>query len=203
MVDGETSREDLPGYEQGVLQVERLENQRSQHLLVGLPRHLLDESSCDAERGVVVRDGVAGGRQLRERAHRPDVAGQRVVAVARVLEEVAVPTGGVVQKLQDRDRARRSLVLHAEVRQVRADGRVEVDEPLLDKPHDRRGGERLRGRSAEEERALVHGQRIVDARHAVIRVVLLAVLEDADGGARQLQLVGEARDDVAERLHDV
>src|SRR5581483_11266183 len=78
---------------------------------------------------------------------------------------------------------------------------VEVDEAALDEADDRRRRERLRRRAAEEERALVHRQRVLDARHAVEDVLLPAVLEDADGDAGNPQLLGEGRDDLLQGAH--
>src|SRR5262245_53878446 len=126
---------------------------------------------------------------------------ERVVAFTRVLEEVAFPAGGVIQELRYRHGARSVLVGDAELGQVRAHRSIEIDETPLDEPHQRGGGKRLRRRAAEEERLLVHGQRLLDVRDAMHGMVLLTVMEEPDGDAGHLQLLRKSRDNFIELLH--
>jgi hypothetical protein len=192
MAGGEPPRHHLSREEQGVLQAERLNEERANRLFI---RHLcqsLDQASCDPEGGVVVGDGLTRLRQLAQLGHRLDVPLKRVVPLARVLEEVAVPPRRVVEELQDRHRVCGLLVDDAELGEVAANTSVEIHASLLDEPHNRSGGERLRRRAAEEERPLVHGQRILDARDAVERMVFLPVMEQTNGDTRDLQLLRES-----------
>ena len=135
MAGCEAPRHHQPGEEQCVLQAERVEEERANRLFIRHLRHRLDQASRDPERGVVVGDGLTGLRQLRSSAIASTYPRERVVAFARVLEEVAVPAGRVVQELHDRHRACSLLVGDTELRQVGANRCVEVDESLLDEPH--------------------------------------------------------------------
>ena len=87
--DDEAPRHDLVGEEVAVVEPERFEEQLADRLLEGLAGDPLDDPTGDRERGVVVRHGRAERRDLLDAGHQLDVAGQRVVAVARVVEDVA------------------------------------------------------------------------------------------------------------------
>ena len=156
-------------------------------LLVGLAGDLLDDPAGDRQRGVVVRHRRAERRDLFDAGHQLDVAGERVVAVAGVVEHVAGPSGGVVEQLQHGDAAGHVLVLQRQLREVGAHRRVEVDAALVDEAHDRRGRERLAGGAELEQRVLVDRQRVLQAGHAVEGVVLLAGVVHADGDARNAE----------------
>ena len=102
---GEAPGHDLVGEEVAVVEPERLEEQLADRLLERLAGDLLDDPAGDRQRGVVVRHGRAERRDLLDVGHRLDVARQRVVAVAGVVEHVAGPAGGVVEQLQNGDLA--------------------------------------------------------------------------------------------------
>ena len=58
------------------------------------------------------------------------------------------------------------FITQAEIGQIGADGRVEIDFAHLPQHHQRRGGEGLADRSDLKERVGRHGQGILDAGHA-------------------------------------
>ena len=144
--------------------------------------------------GVVVRDDESRRRQLLEDGHALDEARQRVIAVAGVLEEVAIPAGRVVEQLKDRHALGDLGIAERQLRNVRAHRRVEVDLALLDQPQEGDRCVRLPGRAELEERVLVDWQRVLDAGHAVVGVALLVIVEDADGHPGNLEFLGQLAD---------
>src|SRR5579875_2528405 len=191
VADGEAAGHDVVGEEPRVAQAERFEDQLLHGLLVRLARDLLDEPAGEGERRVVVADRGPEGRDQLDGGHPLDVAGEGVVAVAGVLDEVALPPGRVVEQLQHGDPLGHVGVLEPELGDVRADGRVEVHPAVLHEAQHRRGRERLARRPELEEGLLVDGQRVLDAADAVIAEDPLAVDEHGGGHAGHLQRLAE------------
>ena len=194
MPDDEAARHDVVREEEGLVQADRVEDEVLDRALVRRSGHLLDDPAGKAERGVVVRDDESRWCQLLEDGHALDEARQRVIAVAGVLEEVAVPAGGVVEQLKDRHALGDLGIAERQLRNVGAHRRVEVDLALLDQPQEGDRRVRLPGRAELEERVLVDRQRVVDARHAVVGVALLVLVEDADGHPGNLEFLGQLAD---------
>src|SRR5690606_25571103 len=102
-----------------------------------------------------------------------------------------------------RDLRGSAFVGHAELGQVVAQGRVEVEQAVVDELHDEGGGPDLGDRS-DLEHAVGSG---VDVRrraqHAGGGVDDLTVLEDGDGGAGNAPLSGESGEVRVEEDGDV
>ena len=158
---GEAPGHDLVREEERVLQAERLEQQLSHRPLVGLAGYLLDDPSGDRQRSVVVGHDRAERRDLFDVGHTLHVPRQRVVAVAGVVHQVALPSGGVVEELQHGHRARGLFVLESQLGKVGADRRVEIDQPPVDEPQQRRRRVRLPGRAELEQRVLLDRQGVL------------------------------------------
>ena len=194
MPDGEAARHDVVREEEGLVQADRVEDEVLDRALIRRSGDLLDDPAGKAERSVVVRDDESRRRQLLEDGHALDEARERVIAVAGVLEEVAVPAGRVVEQLKDRHALGDFWIAERQLRNVGANRRVEVDLALLDQPQEGDGRVRLPGRAELEERVLVDRQRVLDAGHAVEGVALLVLVEDADGHPGNLEFLGQLAD---------
>ena len=187
MADGEATGHHLGREEEAAGEAERLEHQLAGGGLVGLPGHLLDDAPGQRDRGVVVRGDRTQRMDLAQLRHRFHVPRQRVVAVSGVEKEVAFPTGGVVQQVQDRHPARDRLVLEPELRDIGAHRCLQGDLAALHQAHDHRGGEGL-GRGADlEQRPGIHREWILEAGDTGEGVPLLTLVVDADRDARHAQ----------------
>jgi hypothetical protein len=89
-----------------LLEAERLEEDRAERVLLRHPAHLLGQASGEPEGGVVVRHRFARPCHLSEPGHRVDVPRERVVAVSRVLEEVAPVTEAATSSSATRNSGR-------------------------------------------------------------------------------------------------
>jgi hypothetical protein len=189
----------LPAQPQG------LQEQLADHLFVRPAGDPLDHEAGQPERRVVVRDHRSEGRDLLDRRHASHVPVERVVALAGLLEQIAVPARRVVEQVQDRDVRRHRLVPQPEVRDVGPDRRIQVDPSLFDEDHDRGGRVGLARRADLEQRSWVDLERVLHARDAVEGGVLLAVEHDTDRDAGNLEPVGQQCDlgpQVGVGLHD-
>ena len=184
---------DLPREEEGAAHPQRLEEQLTDDLLIWLPSDLLEDESGQTERRAVVRDRRPQGRHLLDRRHASHVAVERVVALAGLLEQVAVPARRVVQQVKEGDLSRDLLVLQSQLGDVGAHRCVQIDPSLLHEAKDR-GWPCTSCPSIRSETASpVDREGILDARDSVERDVLLAVEHDPNGDAGDLQPVGQER----------
>ena len=192
MPDGEALRHDLPRPERRRDELQRIEDELLHGILEALPGDGLDNAARDREAGVVVRPQLADGRLLRQLAHARHVHGGCVVAPARVVEVVAEPATGMREQVPQRHALRCVGVGEHQVRQVLTHGPVEVEVTARDKLADRGSRERLRDRPDLEAGVRRHVERVLDARHAVRLVALRAVLQHADGDARNTVLLARS-----------
>jgi hypothetical protein len=152
VTDGGTEQDRVVRAGRSMSDAERLDQVLMQARVVRLAAQYLDQSAEDREPGVVVRPHRAGGEQLRDVVENAEVLLDAVVADAGVGEDVALEARRVGKQMADRDPARGVLVGDPELRQVRAEGRVEVDRPLVDKLHHQRAGPQLGDRADLEHR---------------------------------------------------
>ena len=87
------------------------------------------------------------------------------------------------QEVPDHHAAAHRLVLHAEVGEVGAHRRTQIDFALLDEPHHRGGGEGLRDRRDGKHCVSRDRERIFDTGHAETANRDAAVVDDAEGNA--------------------
>ncbi len=187
MADGEAARDDVGREEEGVVHAQRVEHHRLGHGLIRLAGHDLDDPPGQAEAGVVVGPQRAGRHDLWQVGHLGHVAGQRVVAAARLAEEVAQPAAHVGQQVAGGDRSLGRLVLQAQFGQILFHRRVEADQPLFDEAHDDGAGDRLGGGADLEQGVGRDRQGVLDAGDAKTGQLLAAVMEQPDGHAGHAQ----------------
>src|SRR6266550_2114225 len=178
--DRHAVRDRLVCVEAALGHAKRDEQELADRGLEGLAGRDLDEPAEDGEARVRVVPDLANRRELLELGHRRDVPGERVVALAEVREAVAEPAAGVGDEMAEGHASRRVLVAQAELRQVPADRRVQIERATFDQAHHDRRRHRLRDRRDLKERVAVHWKWMLDAGDAVRRDVLVALMKDAD-----------------------
>jgi hypothetical protein len=162
---------------------QRLEDEGPDRRLEGGAGDGLNHPAGEAEAGVAVGPGGAQGGDLREVGHPGHVPLEGVVALAGVLEAVALPAAGVAQEVAHRDPRGGVLVGEPEVGEVGADGGVEVEPAGLDEAHGGGGEDGLGDGAGQEEGVGGDGQGVLDAGDAEAGEVLAAVVDQAEGGA--------------------
>ena len=164
VTDGETIGDEVAGGRAGVREPEWLEDQVADRRVDRGAGDGFDDAPGDAEAGVVVTPRGARGRELHQAAERRHEVLERLLAAIRP-GDLPFPSARVSQEMPDRHLTADSLVLHAEIGQVRADGGPQIDLALLDEAHQRRGGKRLRDRGDRKHRVRGNRQRVLDAGH--------------------------------------
>jgi hypothetical protein len=159
-----------------------------------------DDAAGDAESTVAVAPEFAGRRLLRPVGGPGDVAGQRVVALSGALEPVSFQPAGVREELAQGDRSRGPGIGQGQVRQPGSDRRIEIEQSVLDQPHDQGRGENL-AVGADLEQG-VGASRIVGFQtdHAVAVDLALPIVEDGHGHARDLPFRHSVADDLIQCL---
>ena len=114
---------------------------------------------------VVVGHDRPGRRQLWQLVQAGDKAGECIVAIARVLELLAVPASGVVHQLKNGHGGGSVCVRQLGVRQVPTNRRGHVDLAALLEKHQRGCGHCLARRAELKQGAAVHGQGVAETGH--------------------------------------
>ena len=161
--DGGAEQDRLIGAGRHVGESERRDDVVDERLLPGLVAEHLDESSEQAESDVVVGEELAGSEELRKARDDLDVLLDRVVSPSGVGEHVALEACLVAQQLSCRDGCGSRLILQAELGQIPADRRVQVEEPLVHELQDECGSPHLGDRADLE-----HGVGVTSTRVDVL-----------------------------------
>jgi len=192
--DDDAVRDDILGKEIRARHAEWVEHQVLDRRLVGLAGDPLDHAPRQVEPRVVVGKHRAERRQLDQVDHARHDDGQRIVARPGIVEVVALPAGGVREKVAQGDARRHLLVGQAQLRQVGAQGRVQVEQAALDQAHRRRRRHRLGGRADLEQGIGRDLQRVVDIGHAEAGRIIPSLVNNADGDAWNVVALQRRRD---------
>ena len=188
--DNEAPDHDVIAREETVRKPQRLEDERSHGLLERLACDFLDDPPEQVVPRLTVGGSGAGQRDQFHLSHLRHSALQGVVPFPGVGIDSPVQPGGVVEQVQDRDRVRGLLVLQPKLGNIPADRRVQLDLPLCDQAHERGRRKGLRDRGHKKERVLINRQWVLDARHTVAGINLLAVCPHPNGNAWDVELPG-------------
>jgi hypothetical protein len=192
----EPPRHDVVGREEAPSETHRLEHERGDGPFVRQAGDLLDDPSGEVVGRLAVGGPGAGRRNPLELGQLRHVVRQGVVALARVDDDSPTQPRGVVEQVQHGDLR---LGRERQLRDVAADRRRQVDPAVGDQAQQRRRGVGLGDRTELEERLVVDGQRVVEARHAVTGVDLTAVCPDPDGDTRDAELRSGGLDELGQR----
>jgi hypothetical protein len=190
----------LMGEVERPLQPKRVEDALLHRRLEARPGDHLDDAAGDAETAAVKAPELAGRGLLRPVAGSGDVPLQRIIAFSGIIKPVPLQAAGVGEQMAQRDRRRRPRIGKDQVRQVRPDPGVKVEQPRLKQPHDQGRGEDL-AVGADLKEGVGTGRVVrlqTDDAEAV--VLYLPIVQDGDRYAGDLLLRHGLADDLMRRF---
>ena len=182
MAEREAVRDDVADAGEREREPQRREDEIGDRLAERLAGDHLDHPARHAEAGVVIAPGRARRRELHVRREPRHEALERLVAMLH-RAQLPFPAARVREQVPQRHVAARGIVLHAEVGQVGAHRRAQIELPLLHQAHHRHRRHRLGDRRQRKDRAGGDRQRILDARDAEAANRGLAVAQDPERDA--------------------